>query len=437
MQYVRKVCQLVLVTIGTLSASSVFAEGTDANDVVTNAVTLDFLVNTIPQSTTTSVDFTVDRKLILEVVTSNADWVTAIPGQAAATDGSVNALAFAVTNRSNDSTDVEFALLDRSVLAVTGFAALSGGVFAPDPSTGSVWHDADDNDAVNGGEVAVALDPSGITVFSIGPLAEDATANIKVVVAVDPAALDDEHHTFTLVAAVATAGTALVGDDSGNAAPGGASVNIANDINAMETVFADGLSANAEDVQYDFVNDAQLLSLDADFDGQSVDTSGFITAVALSIAKYVEVVYDPITGNRYDPAGAPIGGADPKAIPGAVLMYVIGVVNTNASLSATAVLIDDDVPVPDVAVGDQANPATAIEIPASVSFAVGSATPTFTLDQGSIEGDLDVIWDQDCDGSPTFSTAFTGAPEVDNIALGTCAAGEDGYVVYFVTIDNT
>jgi len=432
MQYLRKMCQLVVVTIGTLSASSAFAEGTAANDVVTNAVTLEFQVNTIPQSTTTSVDFTVDRKLILEVVTLNAAWVTVIPGQSAATDGTVNALAFAITNRSNDATDVEIALLDRALLAVTGFTAPSGGAFDPDPSTGWVWYDINDDDVLDGGEPFAAL--AGITVFSFGPLAADATANIKVVVAVDTLEPNGEYHTFTLVAAVASAGTALEGDDSGNAAPGGSSTNIANDLDAMETVFADGSSGNGEDVQYDFVGGAQLGSTDADFDGQSVDTSGFITAVALSIAKYVEVVYDPITGNRYDGAGAPI--ADPKAIPGAVLMYVIGVVNENASLSATAVSIDDDVPVPDVAVGDLADPAPPIEIPATVSFAVGSSTPTFTLDQGSIEGNLDDIWVQGCDGNPTTSTGFSGAPEVDNIGLGTCAPGEDGYVVYFVTIDD-
>ena len=129
MLYLRKVCQIALVATGTLYASTVFAEGTDASTVVTNAVTLDFQVNAIAQSTTTSTSFTVDRKLLLEVVTQNADWVTAVPGQLAATDGSTNALDYLVSNRSNDSTDVEIALLDRSLLAVTGFSALAGGAF--------------------------------------------------------------------------------------------------------------------------------------------------------------------------------------------------------------------------------------------------------------------------------------------------------------------
>lgn len=435
MQYLRKVCQLVVVTIGSLSASSVIAEGTDAGNVVINAVTLDFEVNTSAQSTTTSTSFTVDRKLILSVVTLNADWVTVVPGHASDTNGTVNALDYLITNTSNDATNVRIALVDRSLLPVTGFSPLVSGTFDPDPATGTVWYDIDDNDQLDGGESSATLLVGGLTELSIGSLAEGATANIKVVLDVDGTAGNGEHRTFTLVAAVADgSGIALVNDDSGNAAPGQAAANIPNDINAMEIVFADGPSI-AEDVQYNFAASAVLGTPDADFDGQSADTSGFITAVALSIAKYVEVVYDPITGNRYDLGGNPI--ADPKAILGAVLMYVIGVVNENASLSATTVLINDDVPELDVAVGDQANPAPPIEIPATVSFAVGSDTPVFTLDQGNIEGDLNSIWYQICGASTATDTGFSASPgpELLNIDLGTCAAGEDGYVVYFVTIN--
>jgi hypothetical protein len=160
--------------------------------------------------------------------------------------------------------------------------------------------------------------------------------------------------------------------------------------------------------------------------------------VALSIAKYVEVVYDPISLNRWDAAGTS-SIADPKAIPGSVLMYVIGVVNSNASLSATLVEVDDDVPdaASEVLEGDQANPAGAIQIPATVTFSVGGVPTVFTLDQASIEADLDSVWDQDCGAVVAASTAFGGGdPELNNISLGTCAPTEDGYVVYFVTIND-
>ena len=138
MQYPKKLCQLVFVTIGTLYASTAFAEGTDVGVVVTNDVTLDFQVNAIAQTTTTSTDFTVDRKLILEVVTQNGDWVTVIPSQTSATDGSVNALDYLITNLSNDATNVEIALIDRSATAVTGFAAQVGStsrLSAPGPTS--------------------------------------------------------------------------------------------------------------------------------------------------------------------------------------------------------------------------------------------------------------------------------------------------------------
>ena len=54
MQYQKQLCQLVLVTIGTLYAATAFSEGTGASVVVTNNVTLDFEVNTIAQTTTTA-----------------------------------------------------------------------------------------------------------------------------------------------------------------------------------------------------------------------------------------------------------------------------------------------------------------------------------------------------------------------------------------------
>ncbi len=130
---------------------------------------------------------------------------------------------------------------------------------------------------------------------------------------------------------------------------------------------------------------------------------------------------------------------DPKAIPGSVLMYVIGVVNANASLSATVVEVDDDVPdaALEVLEGDQANPVGAIQIPASVTFPVGGVPTLFTLDQANIESDLDLVWDQDCGAVLATSTAFlVGDPELIDISLGACAPGEDGYVVYFVTIND-
>ena len=416
-----------------------FAEGTDAGTPVTNNVTLSFDVNSVSQTANASVTFQVDRKLILDVTTQESDWVTVIPGQSA-TPGSVNGLDYLLTNQSNDAVDVVISLVDRSAAAVTGFSAQGGSpsAFNPNPATGTVWNDLNDNDAIDGGEQSAALDPSGVTQLDIGSMTENQATNIKVVVDVAATAAGDEYRSFTLVAAVANAGTALAGDDSGNAAPGGSSTDIANGLNTVEIVFADAGSGNAEDIQFDFVNGTALATTDAQFDGQSADSSGFITIVALAVAKHVEVLYDPISGNAYDGSGA-ASGANPKSLPGAVVLYVVGVVNDTASLSGQNVAIDDDVPdaANEVLVGDQANPATAVDVPASVTFDVGGTATTFNLDRANITTDLDTIWVHGCQAANATSQAFGGGdPEVDDAPLGTCAAGEQGYIAYLVTIND-
>ena len=76
-----------------------------------------------------------------------------------------------------------------------------------------------------------------------------------------------------------------------------------------------------------------------------------------------------VSGNRYDNLGNVI--ADPKSIPGAVLMYVIGLANESAALDAAGVTIADDIPdgVPEVVdEGNQSGAAGPIELPVNVSL---------------------------------------------------------------------
>ncbi|MCP5181620.1 MAG: hypothetical protein H6993_04225 [Pseudomonadales bacterium] len=440
MQYLtRRVRLLVGLLAGIGLSPAVLAEGTNSGSVVTNSVSLSYEVNSVAQTGSASVDFTVDRKLNLQVVTQNSDWVTVLPGQTG-TPGSVGALDYLVTNTSNDTVGVVVRLIDRAALAVTGFTAQVGSpsAFAPSPATGTMWNDENDNDLIDGAEASAALNATGVTSLNLGNMAEDATTNIKVVVNVGSSATGDQYRSFTLVAALANAGTALTGDNSGNAAPGGSSTDAANDINAVETVFADAGSANSEDIQFNFVAGSALASADAAQDGQSADTSGFVTVLTLSVAKHVQVLYDPISGNAYNGSGA-ASGANPKAIPGAVLMYVIGVVNNTGSLSAANVEIDDDIPdaSSEVLEGDQANPSTAIDVPASVTFDVGGVSTSFTLDRAGVLSNPDQVWVQGCGAASATGQAFSaGDPEINNAAIGTCDAGESGYVVYLVTIND-
>jgi hypothetical protein len=426
---------------GLALAPAVFAEGTPSNSLVTNNVTLSYQVNSATQTGSAAVSFRVDRKLNLDVVTQNADWVNVVPGQTA-TPGTAGALDYLVTNRSNDTVPVRVALIDRNAAAVTGFAAQvpSPATFAPSPATGTMWNDLNDNDAIDGGEQSAALSASGVTILNLGAMAADADTNIKVVLDVDSGALGSRYRAFTLVAtSLNGGGSPFAGDQSGNAAPGGSASDVPNDINAVEVVFADGGSTNAEDIRYDFINSAALTSLDASSDGQAVDTSGFITLVTLAVAKHVEVLYDPISGNRYNGSGAATA-ENPKAIPGAVLLYVIGVRNNTSSVTAASVEIDDNIPdaANEVLVGDQANPTTPIDIPTSVTITVSGSPVTFTLDRTNISTNLDQVWVRGCAATNATGQAFgAGDPEIDNAVIGTCNAGQTGYIAYLVTVNDT
>ncbi len=196
-------------------------------------------------------------------------------------------------------------------------------------------------------------------------------------------------------------------------------------------MFAEFASANTEDLGYDFVGDA-VSTIDEDFDGQASNSSGFRTRIALGVAKHVETLWDPVTGNKYDGTGAATGN-EPKAIPGAVLLYVIGV-SADSGVDATAVLIDDDIPDTLVLPGNP-NAVAGIELPNTVDITISGTPTTFTLDAGVTANDE--YHTQDCAANALASAAFDAGPEIDDADLGDCDAGETGYVAYVVTVNDT
>lgn len=440
MQYLTKRGRLLACLVLSLGFPPLaFALGTDSGTVVTNNATLAYQVNSVAQTGSSSVAFTVDRKLNVVVATQNANWVSVIPGQTA-TPGTANALNYLVTNRTNEASRIRVALVDRSTQAVTGFSAQGGSptVFPPTPATGTMWNDLNNNNVIDGAETSVALSATGITVLALPSLAEDAATNIKVVVNVTNAAVANQYRSFTLVAAVADAsGVALTADNSGNVSPGGTASNVANNLNAVEAVFADAGSANAEDIRFNFISGATVAGADVVFNGQSSDTSGFISVLTLTVVKHAEVLYDPISGNAYNGSGVRILTSHPKSIPGAVVLYVVGVFNTTTTFTAQTVQIDDDVPNPSVLVGDQANPGTPVDVPSSVTLTVGGTPTAVALDRTNIITDRDRVWVRGCAAATATSQVFGGGtPEIDNAALGTCTAGQTGYIAYLVTIND-
>ena len=420
-----------------LCAASAFAAGTDVNTAVTNNVTLSFSVNGTTQTDSAAVTFNVDRKLVVDVTTTDADWVTVVPGQSVTGGASgIAALNFTVSNLSNDSVNLVLGLVDQNNTQVTGFGTV-GSAFATAPPNVVVAID-DGGGSANGAfddgsDTELTPDANGLYALP-SAVAEDGTVPIVVAIAVDGGETNDAYRSYTLVAAVADGANApLQTDDSGNVAPGSGATgtNVANGLTTVETVWADAGSANAEDEQFDFFSaTAGLGTQDAAADGQSADSSGFVTGVALALAKYAEVIYDPVTGNRYDADRTTVLG-DPKAIPGAVIMYVLGIVNENAALAADDVTLGDTLPT-QVTAGNQTG-LTTLVIPNSATFTVGSGSQIFDL---SAVVDLDTVTTSAC-SAPTAAPAYTGGPPATGLAgdVGDCAASATAYVAYFVTLD--
>ena len=431
MQYLRMIGAICCAYIALGVAPPAYAEGTNCGDVVTNAVTMSYTVNSVTQTANTSVDFTVDRKLVLAVGTPNADWVAALPGQTQA-GGNASSIQFTITNSSNSSVDVVIGVIDQGLQQVDGFTAIGATPITPAGLT--IWEDTNGDGVLDGGEntLGTAVGEYALT----GTFAEDESRTISISIDVAAAAAADLYHAFTLVAAAANAGVVIGNDDSGNISPSGTATNNANDKDAVEVVFADEFTGSVlgDDEGYDFLAGAPggTGTNDADYDGQASNASGFRTRVALGIAKFVEVLWDPVTGNRYDGAGVPVVGANPKAIPGAILLYVIGV-SADSGLDATAVNIDDDVPDGLVDAGNTtAEPAANINMPASVDITIGASTETFTLDAGVLADSNYHV--QDCAGSALASSGFDAGPEIDDASLGACDDGDTGYVAYVVTV---
>lgn len=452
MQYIRRFGRAMAIAaglfLGVAGTMPAFAVGTTVGTPVINDVTLDYEVNTVAQQTTAQTQFNVDEKLAINLATADSDWVTAVAGQVVAGNDGTPSMNFTLTNLSNTDVHVVIAVIDRgNSVPVTGFTPQVGSALTA--TSVSVAEDTNGNQAFDTTDRVLPVTTTGGGGFAFGTLVENA-APAELVVSANLAGAAGDHASFTVVAALSTgplpADAVMTVDDSGNFAPWlGSGSNAVNTLLGVETVFADldAASAEPEDIRFDFSTDASIAGADGDFNAQSSDTSGLVVGATMSIAKYVEVLYDPISGNRY------LGGAavaDPKAIPGAVMMYVVGLVNDSAALTAEDVDVSDDIPdgsgSPElVDEGDQANPSTAIEVPASVSFTVGSTA--MVPDLTSV-ANLDEIYVSDCTGSGT-SNGYNGAGVVvggdDTAALefthtvGDCDAGDTAYLVYFVTVN--
>ena len=438
MQYLKRLSQLLLTVTGLGISLSAWADGTDSGTPVTNDVQMTFTVGFVDQTASSDVTFLVDRKLRLDVGTPNGNWVSAVPGQAGVTASSVQ---FAVVNNSNDSVDVVIALVDQGALDIDGYDPAAASPIAPVGLT--VWEDTNADGVLDSGETILGT-TTGVYALT-GTFAEDEERTISVSVDVDGAAIAEQYQTYTLVAAVADTGVVIANDDSSNESPGVADVPAAlNDLDTVEIVFADDGSTFTEDEGFDFLSGSpgSTGASDGENDGQSANAAGFRTVGVLGIVKYVEVLWDPISENQYTGTGNTPTGNEPKSIPGAVLMYVIGVSNQSA-LAATGVVITDDVPAgatEPLQLGNSGAVA-GIALPDSVTVDIDGIPVVLDLDNAGIAVN-DLVYVRECSlvagDSVNTGVPFAAAdPEVSASMGASCVGGATGYIVYFATVDNT
>ena len=450
MQYFRKI-GLVLIAACAFSGSiPAFAAGTDAGSSVVNSVTLDYTVaGGAPISETAAATFVVDRKLALNVTATDTNYVSIAPGQEFTGQTGVPALNFTVTNNGNDDTSVLLGVIDQNGVGSGGFAGPPTGAgpfpFFDDDAI-LVAIDTDGNGLYDDG-VDTVLTPIGSNLYDLDAalgtqLLEDATTTILVVADVPAAAAADEIATYTLVAGHYTGPQLPVGgDDNGNDAPGfSGATDVVDDPATVQVVFADTGLNDPEDLVFDFNNSTGGTTTDVASNGQDSDTSAYIVlSTGVLLVKTSQTVWDPVSNLQFYDAAGGLSGDNPKAIPGAVVMYVIAAKNGEPTGAAPATLsfLRDNVPTPAVSVGNTGS--ATINTPTSLTIDVDPSpnvdNVVFTLPGSIDDGQVTVV---SCQNTNT-TQAFAADPnEIDVTAatLGTCQGQETAFVLYFVTIND-
>ncbi len=312
---------LAVIVPGAALAAGTDPGGTAAGTSVLNQAQVTYEVGSVAQSPVLSdndgnpanganpTEFVVDRKLDVLVAEdgggyNSASTPTVVPGMSQA-GGNAAVLAYTVTNEGNAVLDF---LLSAAPTTVDPF----GGTDNFDAANVAVFVDVDDNGV---------FDPAVDNVSFIDELGINQSQRVFVVGDIGGTQVDGDIAAYLLTAQVAegggagVAGAAIATDDSGTA----------DTVLGVEDVFADDENTN---------NPA-----DATRDGvHSSEDAFFVTAATLAVAKSSSVISDPFTC----PLGVCPGGANPKAIPGAIVEYVITVTNGPGAGTATNLVVSDD-----------------------------------------------------------------------------------------------
>ncbi len=338
--------------------------GTRAGTSVFNQAQIQYQVNGVAQTPVLSdndgnsangispTEFVVDRKLdVLVAETSlnynSATTATVVPGQSGAV------LAWTVTNEGNQVQDF---LLTASA---TGFDPF-GGADNFDAAGVSVFVDVDGDGL---------YDPLVDTATFVDELDINQSVTVFLVADIPLAQADGDIAAYVLEAQVA----------EGGAAGAGAAITTDDRASADTTLGVEDVFADGENVNH---------AGDSDRDGIHSSEDAFqVAAAVLSVLKSSQVISDPFTC----PGGVCPAGANPKAIPGAIVEYIVTISNAVGGSTASSVVISDD-----------------------LSSEMGGANPSlaFVADQYGAAGDIRLVYTPSA-GAPV-TTDLTEEADADN-----------------------
>lgn len=276
------------------------ATGTAAGTDITNSATLKYSVGSIAQgdicsspsgnntNTCTDTTFKVDNKVNLNIVSAGA--LTVVPGSTTQT------LTFTVSNTGNNTQDYVVTLAQKTATSDT--VTFSGTTYADsfDPSNCSLKDSA--GVALTGGRLTNVLRDTSRTVLVVCdiPKVNGSTALTNA----DAAVVSVKAVTYI----------------AGGGALQNQSTATTNDLNLVETIFADGAGSDDSATAGDY----------------SARSAYAIQTSDLKVTKSVITLCDPI-------GGALTGAYTPKSVPGAYMRYTITIANANTSPTAQSAIL--------------------------------------------------------------------------------------------------
>lgn len=270
------------------------AAGVTAGTNVANSATVNYKVGGIAQTAKTgTADFLVDRLLNVTVAEIGGTYTDVAPGATG------QALLFTVTNNTNDVMDIGLTAANTATDPWGGTDNFNIAAFT---------YYIDDGDGIFEPGVGAGLDGAAVTFLD--ERAKDQVTRVWVVGDIPAGQADGD------IAAVAL--TATLRDSTGDNTQGAVSTQDAGaNVNAtVQNVFGDAAGVT------DIARDGKHSASDA----------YKVKAATIAVSKTAVVFSDPVNGTT-----------NPKAIPGALIIYCISVANTGGT-AATAVSVDDAIP---------------------------------------------------------------------------------------------